>query len=131
MGATPMNRIVDRCFLLLTSIAAVATAACSKQAPETAGPEKPTGDVTFWLTTGDRSSQLARSVIHVSESRTTQDVITVDPTQRFQGIDGFGFSLTGGSAALIDTMPPAKRDALLRELFLTSGNGIGISYLRI
>lgn len=53
--------------------------------------------------------------------------ILVHPEQTFQSIDGFGFTLTGGSAQLIQQLAPAKRAELLQELF---GPG-GISVLRI
>ncbi|MDZ4681266.1 MAG: glycoside hydrolase family 30 beta sandwich domain-containing protein [Saprospiraceae bacterium] len=57
--------------------------------------------------------------------------IFIDPTKSYQQMDGFGFTLTGGSAQLINRMGADKRAALLEELFGTKENGIGISYLRI
>ena len=53
--------------------------------------------------------------------------ITIHPEQTFQSIDGFGFTLTGGSAQLIQQIEPSKRAALLQELFGKNG----ISVLRI
>ncbi|WP_236633206.1 glycoside hydrolase family 30 protein [Aquirufa antheringensis] len=53
--------------------------------------------------------------------------ITVHPEQTFQSIDGFGFTLTGGSAQLIQQLEPTKKAALLQELFGPNG----ISVLRI
>jgi glucosylceramidase len=46
-------------------------------------------------------------------------------------MDGFGFTLTGGSAQHLMRMSAAARAAILRELFDTTGNNIGISYLRL
>ncbi len=46
-------------------------------------------------------------------------------------MDGFGFSLTGGSAANLIKMTPHARAAILRELFATDKNNTGINYLRI
>jgi glucosylceramidase len=57
--------------------------------------------------------------------------ITINASQVFQEIDGFGFALTGGSASHIIKMSPASRSALLKELFRTDGNNIGTSYLRL
>ncbi len=57
--------------------------------------------------------------------------ITVDPTQHFQPIDGFGFALTGGSAQLLAQMSPPARHALLVELFGRGPGSIGVSWLRI
>lgn len=53
--------------------------------------------------------------------------IVVHPEQSFQSIDGFGFTLTGGSAQLIQQLEPTKRATLLQELFGKNG----ISVLRI
>ena len=60
-----------------------------------------------------------------------QQTIAVDAKETYQTIDGFGNCLTGGSAILLRRMDPGKRSALLKELFATDGNNIGISYLRI
>ncbi|MFZ9145177.1 MAG: glycoside hydrolase family 30 protein [Aquirufa sp.] len=53
--------------------------------------------------------------------------IKIHPEQSFQSIDGFGFTLTGGSAQLIQQLEPSKRAAILQELFGPNG----ISVLRI
>ena len=47
-----------------------------------------------------------------------------------QTIDGFGYTLTGGSAYLINQLG-ADKNPLLKELFGTGENSIGVSYLRI
>ena len=57
--------------------------------------------------------------------------IHIDASQTYQTIDGFGYTLTGGSAMLINRMEPKARQALLQELFSTTGKGIGVSYLRV
>ncbi|WCT13777.1 glycoside hydrolase family 30 protein [Mucilaginibacter jinjuensis] len=57
--------------------------------------------------------------------------IHVNSSHRFQTIDGFGFSLTGGSAIVINRMRDNPRRELINELFGNIQNGIGISYLRV
>jgi glucosylceramidase len=59
------------------------------------------------------------------------NAITVDRTQRFQKIDGFGLAMTDSSAYLIDQIPNdrGRRDALMRKLF-DADDGIGISWVR-
>ena len=57
--------------------------------------------------------------------------IAVDDTKRFQSMEGFGFALTGGSAQLLMRMSPARRTAVLKELFATTPGSIGVSYLRV
>lgn len=56
--------------------------------------------------------------------------ILVDSTQAFQSVDGFGFTLTDGSASLISGLPASMQNELLKELFGADSNSIGISYLR-
>ena len=58
-------------------------------------------------------------------------VIQVDTTRVFQSIEGFGFTLTEASAFLINRMPQAPREKLLRELFGNGADAVSISYLRI
>lgn len=89
--------------------------------------------LSWWLTTGDKKSLLStQQDIVFREEAGTAPVIHVDTAQTFQSIDGFGFALTGGSAMLMHTkLNNEQRAALLKELFLTEGNGIGISYLRV
>jgi glucosylceramidase len=102
---------------------------CSSPKENTGVPTS--GDVEFWLTTGDKKSLLKKGIIAFSEQEAAE-VINVDTTQQFQSIDGFGYALTGGSAMLMNTKLDAKKRAeLLKELFTTEGNGIGISYLRV
>ena len=92
------------------------------------------GDVAYWITTGDKTFLLKKGTetLRFTHVVTTDPVIEIDTAQRFQTIDGFGYALTGGSAYLINQkMNEAQQEALLRELFLSDGNNIGISYLRI
>ncbi|WP_348268499.1 glycoside hydrolase family 30 beta sandwich domain-containing protein [Edaphobacter sp. DSM 109919] len=88
---------------------------------------------TYWLTTPDKSSllQLQKTPLNFTEPSGSNPTINVDDKQTFQTMDGFGFALTGGSAQLIMRMDPAKRAALLQELFTDSGNNISVSYLRV
>ena len=92
-----------------------------------------TGAVSVWQTTGDRSVLFENTGrIAFTDDPSTHPVIEIDSTQRFQTIDGFGYSLTGGSADLIHgKLGTQQRRALLEELFQTAGNGIGVSYLRV
>ena len=88
--------------------------------------------VRSWITTGDRSSLLKEQTA-ISFTATNNQVapLVVDTTKTFQTIDGFGYTLTGGSAQLINQLSTNDRQALLQELFGTTGNSIGVSYLRL
>ncbi|MFT4154478.1 glycoside hydrolase family 30 protein [Parafilimonas sp.] len=90
-------------------------------------------DVDYWITKKDQSALLQKQSAALSfTSATGTNTITVDSTQTYQTVDGFGYTLTGGSAYVINRNLSADgRSALLKELFGTDDDGIGISYLRI
>lgn len=90
-------------------------------------------DVHVWLTTPDRSALFApqSNVPQFSPSKNQDPVIFIHDQRKAQSIDGFGFALTGGSAQLLMKMDAASRSTLLHQLFATSDNSIGVSYLRI
>jgi glucosylceramidase len=89
--------------------------------------------LAVWLTTADQTFLFQKQKYDLRFADNTADfpVLTVDTEQKYQVMDGFGFSLTGGSAMLISRLPTPDRNILLRELFLPVGNGIGISFLRL
>lgn len=91
------------------------------------------GEVELWVTSGDKASLLQPLEGKVlKNAKEGADVITIDTAKTYQTMDGFGFSLTGGSAWLLhEKLSPGKRSELLKELFTADGNGIGVSYLRI
>jgi glucosylceramidase len=91
------------------------------------------GEISLWLTTGDKQSLLEKQTeLNFQTGLTHESIISIDTTQTFQTIDGFGYSLTGGSADLINQkLNKQDRQNLLKELFLTDDNGIGVSYLRV
>ena len=84
--------------------------------------------VTTWTSTGDEKVLLQKGK-QTAPTGTPDAIVTIDPEQRFQTVDGFGYTLTGGSAQLIMAMSDNARKKLLHELFSTSG--IHISYIRI
>lgn len=58
--------------------------------------------------------------------------ITINPTQVFQEMEGFGAALTESSAYVLNAhLSASERTALLQNLFQPTEGGIGISYLRI
>lgn len=92
-----------------------------------------TGSGTTWITNGDRSSLLAPGpALSFKASTGANNEIVVDSTATYQTMDGFGYTLTGGSAMLIHSkLNSTDRAALLKELFSTSSGGVGFSYLRL
>ncbi|MEG1228550.1 MAG: glucosylceramidase, partial [Flavobacterium sp.] len=90
------------------------------------------GKAQSWITTSDETSKLKKQddLVFSTETNSNQ-TIEVNPSQEFQTIEGFGFSLTGGSAQTILKLDKAKKEALLQELFSRKNDAIGLSYLRI
>jgi len=118
--------------LLLTSLCgALEKDALKKPAPAA---EVSADTAELWLTKTDGSVLFQRQPgplkFETRESASALD-INIDPDVSYQEIDGFGCALTGGSALLIQGLPETERASLLRELFSTDGNAIGLSYLRL
>ncbi len=90
-------------------------------------------DIDFWLTKGDQSVKLQKqsSVLVFGTTNNGYQNIEVNETQTFQSVDGFGYTLTGGSAQVINQLSTVKKQELLQELFGSGTNSIGISYLRL
>jgi glucosylceramidase len=117
----------------------MAGAGCSKKedspdpvTPPTATPSGPS-QVAFWLTNGDRTALFRKQTVRLNFGTTTNanPVITVDTSRTYQSIDGFGYTLTGGSATVLNRLSTTARAGLLRELFAQDSTWLGVSYLRI
>jgi glucosylceramidase len=90
-------------------------------------------EASIWLTNPDRSAlfQLQSPPTPLTTSPAKDPIIDIDDAKTYQTIDGFGFAVTGGSAQLLMRMDPAKRAAILHELYADDGNNIGTSYIRV
>jgi glucosylceramidase len=88
---------------------------------------------SYWLTKSDRSVLFAKQQgsLVFNKQESVKPTIIVNDKETFQSIDGFGFALTGGSAQHLLKMSAKARTALLKELFATNENDIGISYIRL
>lgn len=89
--------------------------------------------IRSWVTKSDRTDLLAEQStnLYFSDQKLRRGYpIVVDDQQEFQSMDGFGFSLTGGSAELLSKMSGKARSKIIRELF-SRDEGIGISYIRL
>jgi glucosylceramidase len=120
-----------RLALLGVTLVSAASCASSRQTSVTRG-DRPGATVQSWLTTGDRWALLAKQrPLVFSKGSSGNPTITVDDTKSYQSMEGFGYTLTGGSALVIDRLPAPARDALLHELFARSDTTLGVSYLRL
>ncbi len=91
-------------------------------------------DAELWLTEPDQSSLFRKQAVVLqfgTNSNPSASTLEIDSTQTYQTIDGFGYTLTGGSATLINLLPATDKDALINELFRHDSTFIGVSYLRI
>ncbi len=93
------------------------------------------GEINVWLTNSDRSALFAKQTEKNSftglDGSREGAAIVIDDHQTFQQVDGFGFALTGGSAELLIKMNSTERAKIIKELFATDENNIGVSYLRL
>ncbi|MCB2379237.1 glucosylceramidase [Hymenobacter sp. BT635] len=127
-----MLRIPASASFLLLLLALSLGTGCQRL-PQAGTAATPSTGAAFWLTTTDKSAlfQAQAAPAWSTDQAAAGAVIEVDDKQTFQSIDGFGYCLTGGSAELLHRMGAPERQALLRELFGTDGNNIGVSYLRL
>jgi len=123
--------------ILLTIAIAVLLSDCKKKNntvnPPPAPPPVTTNDVDFWLTKRDQTVNLQKQsgILGFGTTVNMYSNIEVDESTVYQTIDGFGYTLTGGSAQVINQLIPSVKQELLQELFGSKSNSISISYLRI
>jgi glucosylceramidase len=92
--------------------------------------QQPQMHADWWLTSGDGKTLLKKQDELVPTNQDSNSAaIIIDTASRFQTVDGFGYTLTGGSAQVINAMESSAKRELLQELFGQSG--IKVSYLRI
>ena len=110
--------------------------ACNNKTENASNPEATAVDgkeIESWFTKADQTVLLQKqSVKPVFNSPANNNLfIDIDTSTVMQAIDGFGYTLTGGSAYLINKMNAGQKSSLLNELFGNGDNSIRISYLRI
>jgi len=92
-----------------------------------------TSEIDCWKTDYSGNFKLQKQntkLVFNSELNNYQN-IDIDPSKTFQSVDGFGYTLTGGSAKMINKLQPSVKKDLLEELFGNSDKSIKISYLRL
>ena len=104
----------------------------NKKPDDTTDPGSGTNQVDFWLTTGDQATKLAKqnTVMSFTTKANAYNSIEVNDATTYQTVDGFGYTLTGGSVQVINKLNATRKQELLQDLFNTS-TGIGVSYLRL
>ncbi|MEU1122832.1 RICIN domain-containing protein [Streptomyces sp. NPDC005899] len=83
-----------------------------------------------WVTTPDGAKKLAAEG-GIPFTATPQPVdIRIDANSKGQRFTGAGASVTEASAHLVQGLPADRRGELMRSLFSTGSDGIGLNYLR-
>ncbi len=79
--------------------------------------------VELWLTDPGGSAQFEKQPDGPAPAGALDrhPTIVLDRTKTYQAIDGFGYTLTGGSAGLIARMDAASRKALLKRVVFSRG----------
>jgi glucosylceramidase len=131
-----VNKIILVLIVLVGLLSVNSNCSKSKSPADQAPPPPPppvAGTITAWITKGDKLALLQKQteLLVFSSPSNSNPVVDVDSTITYQSVDGFGYTLTGGSAFLINRLPAAQKTALLQELFGNGDNSIGISYLRV
>jgi glucosylceramidase len=86
----------------------------------------------MWITTADETQKLApQPLIAASGAARGDEVVTIDSTQHFQRIQGFGAAMTDASAELLSRLPDQQRRAIMSELFGRENGGLGLSFTRL
>ena len=95
-------------------------------------PDKPQAeDVTLYITTNDRTSDFKKQTTAFSDKQNmSPSTITLEPTIRYQTMDGFGAAVTGSSCYNLLKMQPDDRTKFLKATF-SDKDGMGYSYIRI
>jgi glucosylceramidase len=124
------NRIcimLKRTVILLSLMTLIALSCSGRRS------NRDSGNIEWWLTLTDKSVlfQKQSGPLYADEAADSSAVININDSLIYQAIDGFGYTLTGGSAIHINSMDEPERLDLLTELFGTGSNSIGVSYLRI
>lgn len=103
----------------------------SKESDTPVEPPVEEGDVTVYVTRNDRSLDFARKSSTLKQGASMSPLnITLDPSVRYQTMDGFGAAVTGSSCFNLLKMTQANRTKFLKETFSES-EGMGMSYIRI
>ncbi|HYG36993.1 MAG TPA: RICIN domain-containing protein [Cytophagales bacterium] len=85
--------------------------------------------VTSWKTVGNGSARMAQGSATFGANSGSGTTITVNEGTTYQSIDGYGFTLTQGSAKVIAAMGATQQNNLLNELY--ESGGLGYSVVRI
>lgn len=128
-----LSRLFVLPLLVLHSFAGCKHGSDGTTPPPVPPPTPVKNEMDFWLTKSDETVKLQKqtNVFVFGNNYNQYPSIEVDEATTYQTVSGFGYTLTGGSAQVINQLSSQVKNDLLQELFGSSTNAIGISYLRI
>ena len=85
----------------------------------------------LWVTMPDKSALLQEQPVSSSNQSKNNIQLTINTDKTYQEMDGFGYTLSGGSALHISKMSAPARAKFLQEIYGTGKNDLGASYIRI
>jgi glucosylceramidase len=106
---------------LQISASAVAALAASQSRLLRAEPVEAARPVRLWVTDKSQKFQEAGSLQWQAAQRAAASSISIDSTQKYQKVLGFGAAFTDASCYLFHQLEPAARTALMSELFGKDG----------
>lgn len=117
--------------LLLSCLISATSCNRDSYTPSASDSIKDKGDVTIYTTTNTRSQDFTKGFLDFSTKfNMSPNTITLDPTQKFQTMDGFGAAITGSTCYNLMKMSKEDRTKFLTETF-SDEKGMGMNYIRI
>ena len=109
---------------------------CNKNGNDNQNPpvtHTPENEVDMWVTSSDQTKLLNKQdgIIAFTDQYNNYPSISIDTSDAFQTIDGFGYTLTGGSAQLMHGMNSYEREKLLLDIFGCNTDQMCVSYIRV
>lgn len=107
--------------LSLAAVAMLTGCGASKGVKNTTG---------LWVTMPDKSVVLQKQDVTSNQSKNNLQ-LTINAGKTYQEMDGFGYTLSGGSALHIARMSAPARAKFLKEIYGTDADDLGASYIRV
>ena len=125
---SPIVVKIDTNFQAIAVASGYSNSAPAKGAYLIAGPT-----VSVVLSTHDQTRLMAaQPSVQFTANTSGANQVLVDETQQYQSIEGFGAAFTDSACYLLEKVAqPAALPGALTDLFTRSGNGIGLSFMRI
>lgn len=124
-----MNMRLVMCAFLLTAVGCHSCAS-SDDNPDPKPTPTPGSDVYAYVTSADGTKRFAEEGLAYEKVSMSPYKVTIDPTETFQTIDGFGPAITGATCYNLLQMKQADRTALLKQCF-DPKEGAGFSFIRV